>query len=124
MKRLYAIRGAVCAENSKKSISDATVRMCSEIFAKNKISSDDIVSMHFTLTKDLNKANPCAVLRKDYKGIDVSRVPLFCSQEAYVRGGLKKVIRLLLSVYLEENSVPEHVYLGGAEVLRPDFCKK
>lgn len=124
MKRLYAIRGAVCAENSKESISNATVRMCSEIFEKNKINSSDIVSMQFTLTKDLNRANPCAALRKEYNGIDVSRIPLFCSQEAYVRGGLKKVIRLLVSVYLEENSVPEHVYLGGAEVLRPDFCGK
>ena len=69
-------------------------------------------------------ALPCAMLRRNYKGIDVSKVPLFCSQEAYIRGGLKKVIRLLLSVYMEEGSVPENVYLGGAEVLRPDFCKK
>lgn len=124
MKRLYAIRGAVCAKNSEKSVSEATVSMCSEIFARNGIRSEDIVSMHFTLTKDLYRANPCAMLRRNYKGIDVSKVPLFCSQEAYIRGGLKKVIRLLLSVYMEEGSVPENVYLGGAEVLRPDFCKK
>ena len=115
MKRLYAIRGAICAKNSKNSISEATVKMCSKIFELNKIDSSDIVSMHFTLTKDLKKANPC---------IDVSKVPLFCSQEAYVKGSLKKVVRLLLTVYLEENSVPENVYLDGAEVLRPDFCKK
>ncbi len=124
MKRLYAIRGAICARNSKISISEATVKMCSRIFENNKIDSSDIVSMHFTLTKDLKKLNPCAALRREYKGIDVSKVPLFCSQEAYVKGGLKKVIRLLLTVYLEENSVPENVYLDGAEVLRPDFCKK
>lgn len=124
MKRLYAIRGAICAENSKASISEATVKMCAKIFEKNNVCSDDIVSMHFTLTKDLKKLNPCAALRRDYKGIDVSKVPLFCSQEAFINGGLKKVIRLLLTVYLEENSVPENVYLDGAEVLRPDFCKK
>ncbi len=123
MKRLYAIRGAICAENSKNSISEATVKMCARIFEKNNVDSADIVSMHFTLTKDLKKMNPCAALRRDYKGIDVSKVPLFCSQEAYIRGGLKKVIRLLLTVYLEENSVLENVYLDGAEVLRPDFCK-
>ena len=124
MKRLYAIRGAICAENSKKSISEATVKMCSKIFEQNNIDSSDIVSMHFTLTKDLKKANPCAALRREYKGIDVSKVPLFCSQEAYVKGSLKKVLRLLLTAYLEENSIPENVYLDGAEVLRPDFCKK
>lgn len=124
MKRLYAIRGAVCAENTKESISLATVDMCSQIFTLNGVKSDDIVSMHFTLTKDLDEANPCAALRRDYKGIDVSKVPLFCSQEAYIKGGLEKVIRLLLTVYLEEGSEPKNVYLGGAECLRPDFCRK
>lgn len=124
MKRLYAIRGAVCAENTKESISEATVEMCSKIFDLNGVKSEDIVSMQFTLTKDLDEANPCAALRRDYKGIDVSKVPLFCSQEAFIKGGLEKVVRLLLTVYLEENSKIENVYLRGAECLRPDFCRK
>lgn len=124
MKRLYGIRGAACAENTKKSISEATVKMCSEIFDSNKVQAEDIVSMHFTLTNDLDEANPCAALRREYKGIDVSKAALFCSQEAFVKGSLKKVIRLLLTAYLEEGSEVHNVYINGAEVLRPDFSKK
>ena len=80
--------------------------------------------MHFTLTNDLDEANPCAALRREYKGIDVSKAALFCSQEAFVKGSLKKVIRLLLTAYLEEGSEVHNVYINGAEVLRPDFSKK
>ena len=121
MKRLYGIRGAITAENNKESITEKTVEMCSLIFNENKLLPEDFVSMHFTLTKDLDEMNPCAALRKSYKGIDVSRIPLFCSQEAYIKGGLEKVIRVLITVYMEDGSVPHNVYLGGAAVLRPDL---
>lgn len=121
MKRLYGIRGAITAENNKESITKKTVEMCSLIFNENKLLPEDFVSMHFTLTKDLDEMNPCAALRKSYKGIDVSRIPLFCSQEAYIKGGLEKVIRVLITVYMEDGSVPQNVYLGGAAVLRPDL---
>ena len=121
MKRLYGIRGAITAENNKESITEKTVEMCSLIFNENKLLPEDFVSMHFTLTKDLDEMNPCAALRKSYKGIDVSRIPLFCSQEAYIKGGLEKVIRVLITVYMEDGSVPQNVCLGGAAVLRPDL---
>ncbi len=124
MKRLYAIRGAACAENNADSITESTLKMCSAIFTKNKINENDIVSIQFTLTKDLDAKNPCAALRKGYSEIDISKIPLFCSQEAFIQGGLEKVIRVLITVYLEENSKIENVYINGAEVLRPDFCKK
>ena len=121
MKRLYGIRGAITAENNKESITEKTVEMCSLIFNENKLLPEDFVSMHLTLTKDLDEMNPCAALRKSYKGIDVSRIPLFCSQEAYIKGGLEKVIRVLITVYMEDGYVPQNVYLGGAAVLRPDL---
>ena len=124
MKRLYAIRGAVCAENSKESIAEKTVKMCDLIFKENNIRSEDIVSMHFTLTKDLDEANPCAALRRGCKSLDVSAVPLFCSQEAYVKGALEKVIRLMITVYLEEGTELRNIYIDGAEKLRPDFASK
>lgn len=123
MKRLYAIRGAVCAENTKESIREQTLNMCDQIFLQNNIDAGDVVSMHFSLTKDLDVLNPCAAFRKEYKKIDTSMIPLFCTQEAYIQGGLQKVIRLIVHVYLEENSTINHIYLNGAEILRPDFSK-
>lgn len=124
MKRIYGIRGAVCSENTKQDITQQTLNMCHEIFQKNNINPDDVVSMHFTLTKDLDEMNPCAAFRKNYKEIDTTNIPQFCSQEAYIKGGLEKVIRLLMHVYLEENTEIKNVYLNGAEILRPDFVKK
>ena len=97
--------------------------MCSKIIEENNLSEQDIVSMHFTLTKDLDKTNPCAAFRKNYTKIDTSNIPLFCSQEAYIEGGLEKVIRIMLTAYMEENSVPKGIYIRGAEKLRPDLKK-
>ena len=123
MKRLFGIRGAVCAENTKESISLQTAEMCRKLFSENSLSAADLVSVQFTLTRDLDVFNPCAALRANDVGIDTSRIPLFCSQEAYIKGGLEKVIRILITAYMDENAVPSPVYMGGAEVLRPDFCK-
>ena len=121
MKRLFGIRGAVCAENTAASIGRATVRLCSRLLEENRLSAEDIVAMHFTLTRDLDACNPCAAFRRDYRQMNTAGIALFCSQEAFVQGGLPKVVRLLVTAYLEEGSSLRHVYLDGAEVLRPDF---
>jgi chorismate mutase len=68
--------------------------------------------------------NPCAALRFSGSNIDSSKIPLFCSQEAYIKNGLPKVIRVLITTYVEKNQDITHVYINGAEKLRPDFCKK
>ncbi|MGP1457848.1 MAG: chorismate mutase [Treponema sp.] len=122
MKRLFALRGAACAKNTAASITESVVALCSAIFERNNLAADDIVSLQFSLTSDLDEINPCAALRKNYSGgVDVSRVPLFCTQEASVKNALPRVIRLIAHVYMEENAKPVHVYTRGAEVLRPDF---
>ncbi len=121
MKRLYGIRGAVTAENTKDSITESTVELCEKLFALNSLKPEDFVSVQFTLTNDLDEMNPCAALRRAYKGMDVSRIPLFCAQEAFIKGGLAKVIRILITAYMEEGAQPKNVYLKGASQLRPDF---
>lgn len=121
--KLIGIRGAICAENTKESISTQTAKMCNEIFTKNNIKSENIISMHFTLTKDLDEMNPCAALRREKIVIKTNEIPLFCSQEAYIKGGLEKVIRVLLTAWVEDDLSPSHIYLDGADKLRPDFAK-
>lgn len=122
--RLFAVRGATGAENTRESIQKNTVEMCSRIFKENALSSDDIVSIQFTLTKDLDAMNPASALRKGDCGIDVSRIPLFCSQEPDIKGSPEKIIRVLVTAYLEEDSSARHVYINGAERIRPDFVSK
>jgi len=120
--KLVAIRGATCAKNTKDSIQAQTVELMSKIFSQNNLEMKDIVSIQFSLTKDLNVYNPAAALRHGLKDYDVSAVPLFCTQEAYIKGYLKKVIRVLITTYSETE--PSHVYINGAERLRPDLAGK
>lgn len=128
-KRLAAFRGAICVENNAQSITENTCLMCRKLFELNKIKAEDIVSLQFTITNDITVLNPATALRKGNPGLDVSAVPLFCSQEAFIEGGMKRVIRALLSSYVDvdeaDSSFERHnVYLNGAEKLRPDFGAK
>lgn len=120
--RLYGLRGAVCAENSTASITDAVSAMCSELFTLNAVSPADIVSIQFTITPDLTALNPAAALRKGKCSIDVSRCALFCSQEPVADHMLPATIRVLVTAYMQEGAEPRHVYIRGAEKLRPDFA--
>lgn len=120
--RLYGIRGATGAENSKESIISNVQQMCSTIFLKNKLKENNIVSIQFTITKDLTAMNPAAALRKGGDcGIDVSKVPLFCSAEPEIDGSPEKMIRVLVISYADENAEIHHVYINGGEKLRPDL---
>lgn len=117
-KRLYAIRGAVCVENTADSIISGVKQLYEQILEKNNFKTEDAVSIQFTITQDLTKLNPAAALRKSGYGSDI---PLFCSQEPQIEGMLEKVIRILITVYQEKK--PVAVYLNGAEILRPDLKK-
>ena len=122
-KRLAAFRGAVCVENTPESITENVCKMCRELFSSNSISADDIVSLQFTITNDITKLNPATALRRGDCGLDVTAVPLFCSQEAFIEGGMPLVVRALLTAYSDVKE-RHNVYLNGAEKLRPDFSKQ
>ena len=123
-KRLTAFRGAICVENTPESITENVCLMCRELFTRNNIRAEDIVSLQFTITKDITKLNPATALRRGDCGLDVSAVPLFCSQEAEIEGMMPLVVRALLTAYADAGLERHNVYLNGAEKLRPDFAKK
>jgi chorismate mutase len=116
-KRQYAVRGAICCENSVESVSLQIPRLYREILARNSIRETDIVSVLFSVTADLTALNPATALRK--AGL-ASMVPLFACAEPFIEGYLPSVIRILVTYY--GRSGPRHVYLNGAEVLRPDLA--
>ena len=124
-KRVTAFRGAVCVENTEESITENVCLMCRELFMRNGIKAEDIISLQFTITDDMTVLNPATALRRGDCGLDITAVPLFCSQEAKIDGGMKKVVRALLTAYYEERKDGrQNVYLNGAEKLRPDFRAK
>ena len=123
-KRLYGLRGATGAENTKESIQKNVVEMCLKLFAENSLSPEDIVSIQFTQTGDLTAMNPAAAIRRGQDSFDVSSCALFCSQEPAIDNSPEKMIRVLVTCYITESSKLNHVYINGGEKLRPDFCEK
>jgi chorismate mutase len=116
--RLWAVRGAVCASaNDEPSILEATTALMNELMSRNAIGPDDIISVIFTATADLDAAFPAAAARK----LGFDRVPLLCAREIAVPGSMERVVRVLAHYYGAAGVPPEHVYLGDAQALRADL---
>ena len=85
------IRGAtVVCNNNPDQILSATRELLEEILKENpNLDPIDIASVIFTVTDDLCSAYPARAARE--MGWD--RVPLLCTKEIDVPGGLKRCIR-------------------------------
>ena len=110
------IRGAITVdENSPEAIGAATIKLLKEILNRNKIETDMISHVIFTLTKDLNADFPAKYARINLKWKDV---PMMCFHELDVPNSLEKCLRVLIVVNCGDSFVTEFAYLDGAEVLR------
>ena len=111
-----AIRGATTVENNdREEIIEATKEMLETIISENNIKTEDMVSVIFTITPDLDKVFPAVAARK--MGIVDMREP-------EIDGALKKCIRILMHINSDkQNKDMVHAYLRGATVLRPDLVK-
>ena len=117
---IRGVRGATVAlENTRDAIDSATRELLGEILASNPgLELDDLASVFFTMTDDLNAGFPAFTARE----MGWTDVPLLCAKEINVPGGLKKCIRVLLhwNTDLPQREIC-HVYLGEASGLRPDL---
>ena len=116
---MRGIRGATqVAENSVQAIQDAVVELCRELTRRNDLAPSDIVWAIFTVTHDLDADFPARAARLQ----GWNDVPMICSQEIPVPGSMPRVIRVLLHV--DSAGPRHHVYLRGAQGLRPDLHVK
>jgi len=117
---LYAIRGAICAENSSESIWGRTRELLEEILRANTLDIDNIVSIIFTCTKDLNQAYPAVSARE----MGILHASLMCMAEMDVVGSMEGCIRVQVMAYMgvPQNQV-KHIYMGRARALRPDIVE-
>ncbi len=114
-----AVRGAIqVKQNDTRAIHEAALRLVSEILKVNAIPQQQIISILFSLTVDLDAGNPATGLRE----AGFAETPLFCVQEAHVQDSMPRVIRTLLTFEGDAQKNPIAVYLGGAESLRPDIA--
>jgi chorismate mutase len=121
VSQVRGIRGATCAdENSPGNIIAATRELLSEMLRNNDVLSEDIASVMFTVTDELNAAYPAKAARE----LGLVSVPLMCSREIPVPGAVPKCIRVLMLVNTSKSQKDlVHVYLKEAQRLRPDLCK-
>ncbi|MBW5446632.1 chorismate mutase [Cohnella sp. CFH 77786] len=117
------IRGAITVDaNEEKQILDATVVLLNEIVAANRFHPEDIACVWVTVTQDLDATFPARAIRQ-MAGWEL--VPLMCSLEIPVKGSLERCIRLMVLVNTDKSQAEiRHVYLGGAQTLRPDLSAK
>jgi chorismate mutase len=115
---IRAVRGAVGIErNDRQEIQSGAHRLVEEILNRNKIEEAQIISVLFSVTKDLTKGNPATGLRS-YGFADT---PLFCVQEADIEGAEPGILRVLVTYSSQSGQTPVPVYLGRAAELRPDL---
>lgn len=115
---IRAVRGAVGIErNDRQEIQSGAYRLVREILNRNKIEEAQIISVLFSVTKDLTKGNPATGLRS-YGFADT---PLFCVQEADIEGAEPGILRVLVTYSSQSVRAPVPVYLGRAVELRPDL---
>jgi chorismate mutase len=119
-ERVRAIRGATSVgHDAPEQIIDATIELVQELLDRNGLSADDLISMVFTLTTDLQSEFPAVAARQ----LGLSAVPLLCAQEIPVPGSLEKCIRVLVHCYAPAARVIRHVYLHEARRLRLDLIE-
>lgn len=116
---MISIRGAIVVDgNTKENILDRTKEILETIIKENSIKNEEIESIIFSATKDITAVYPAVAARE----IGIVDASLLCVQEMYVENSLQMCIRILMHINKEycQNKV-KHVYLNGAECLRPDL---
>jgi chorismate mutase len=115
---IRAVRGAIGIErNDQQEIYSGAHRLVQEILNRNNITESEIISILFSVTRDLTKGNPASGLRS-YGFTDT---PLFCLQEAEIQGSPPKILRVLVTYATDLGDAPIPIYLGRAAELRPDL---
>lgn len=112
------VRGATTIEtNSAPAILEATRDLLERLIAANQIEPEDVASVWFTTTPDINAEYPAVAARQ----IGWHDTALMCSHELAVPHGLPLCIRILIH-WNTSRALAEiqHVYIRGAVNLRPD----
>jgi len=120
--RVRGVRGATtAADNTPEAITESVMELMTELLRANDIEEEDIASVFFTSTPDLNAAFPAIGARR----VGLGKVALLGMIEIDVPDAVKQCVRVLIH-WNTEKSLDElvHVYLRGAVVLRPDFAAK
>lgn len=116
---MRAIRGATTvSENTVEAMREAVMELLDELEKRNQLHPADIISVTFSVTRDLDATFPAAIARQRS---DWDNVPMLDVQQMHVDGSLERCIRFLVHAYLPASTPIYHAYLRRAANLRPDW---
>lgn len=118
--KVRAIRGATtAASNTIRDIREAVIELLDEIESHNQVRPDNVVSVIFTATRDLDAIFPAAIARERPYW---NQIPLLDLQQMHVKNSLERCIRVLIYIdVVNPHQEITHVYLRNAKNLRPDI---
>lgn len=116
---LRALRGATTVdEDTEDQIKSRVVALMQEMFDRNNLDHDDLVSIIFTATDDIHATFPATAART----FGLGDVPLICARELDIVGATPRCIRVMMHITTERARADlRHVYLEGAAALRDDL---
>ena len=120
IENITAIRGATTSDgNTTKEIRNSVAELINELISRNSLDPKKILSITFTVTRDLDACFPASIARKCF-GLD--SVAFLDCQQMYVPNDVDFCIRLLALVISPTTSSINHPYLRGSSKLRTDRC--
>ena len=116
-----AVRGAIQVDGDDRDmILEGTTELVAAVMSRNDLTTDDVISVLFTMTPDLTREFPALAARK----LGFHAVPLMCATEIPVPGAMPRVVRLMAHVETDRpRAEMQHVYLRGAAALRLDIAQ-
>lgn len=117
--RVRALRGATTLDRDDRDhLLERTGELIEELFTRNGLREEDLISLVFTATDDISSAFPAEAARI----AGITHVPLLCARELDISGGVPRCIRVLVHAYTDR-AVGElrHPYLHAARQLRTDL---
>lgn len=117
---IRGVRGAITVnQNTEEEIVAAAERLFREAISANNISPNDVASIFISATEDVNAVFPAKALRNI---VGWTYVPVMCMKELSIPASLQMCIRFMIHINTElEQEDIKHIYLEGAEKLRPDL---
>ena len=116
--KLTALRGATTTNGDTEFfIKDAVIELIQELITQNNLNQDNIISITFTVTKDLTSCFPASIARKFF---NFDSIAFLDCQQMFVPDDINFCIRMMALVNLKSNRQPVHPYLKGSSKLRPD----
>ena len=119
MPSVRGLRGATTIDvDEPEHITERMLALLTELFERNDIDHEDLISIVFTATDDIHSIFPAAAARK----FGLGDVPLICARELDIEGATPRCIRVLIHLMTERSRRElHHVYFEGARGLRDDL---